>query len=106
MECKRRFLTFLNTQTNAIKKFLTIVLFPKERVASCINEERHQNESIFVKTCLFTLLSAQIISYNQNFHVQSPLVIVYLVIVESLDIVDKTWETKFLLNKFSPNSGF
>ena len=30
----------------------------------------------------------------------------YLVIVESLDIVDKTWETDFLLNKFSCNSGF
>ena len=30
----------------------------------------------------------------------------YLVIVESLDIVDKTWETNFLLNKFSCNSGF
>ena len=37
--------------------------------------------------------------------IQSPLVIVYLVIVESLDIVDKTWETDFLLNKFSCNSG-
>ena len=30
----------------------------------------------------------------------------YLVIVESLIIVDKTWETDFLLNKFSCNSGF
>ena len=30
----------------------------------------------------------------------------YLVIVESLVIVDKTWETDFLLNKFSCNSGF
>ena len=37
---------------------------------------------------------------------QSPLVIVYLVIVEYLVIVDKTWETNFLLNKFSCNSGF
>ena len=30
----------------------------------------------------------------------------YLVIVESLVIVDKSWETDFLLNKFSGNSGF
>ena len=30
----------------------------------------------------------------------------YLAIVESLVIVDKTWETDFLLNKFSCNSGF
>ena len=38
--------------------------------------------------------------------IQSPLVIVYLVIVEFLVIVDKSWMTDYLLSKFSRNSGF
>ena len=38
--------------------------------------------------------------------VQSTLVIVYLVIVEYLEIVDKTPATVFLLSNFSRNSGF
>ena len=37
---------------------------------------------------------------------QSPLVIVYLVIVEYLEIVDKTPAIDYLLSKFSCNSGF
>ena len=37
---------------------------------------------------------------------QSTLVIVYLVIVESLVIVDKSLLTDFLLSKISCNSGF
>ena len=38
--------------------------------------------------------------------IQSTLVIVYLVIVEYLEIVDKTRQTDFLLSKLSCNSGF
>ena len=39
-------------------------------------------------------------------YIQSTLVIVYLVIVEYLEIVDKTPATDYLLSKFSCNSGF
>ena len=54
----------------------------------------------------FFWLTEHVYKIKNEIIVQSPLVIVYLIIVESLDIVDKTWETDFLLNKFSCNSGF